>query len=81
MFRLYGFITQNSLKTLYVLEEVSPDFEFHFVNLGAGEQNSDEFAAKTPVGKVPVLGVPEELPRIYSRVQLVLLFLAPDPEA
>jgi glutathione S-transferase len=55
MFRLYGFITQNTLKTLYVLEEVSPDFEFHFVNLAAGEQNSDEFAAKTPVGKVPVL--------------------------
>jgi len=55
MFNLYGFSTQNTLKTLYVLEEVGADFEFHFVNLGAGEQKSEEFAEKTPMGKVPVL--------------------------
>lgn len=55
MFNLYGFFTQNSLKTLYVLEEVGATFEFHFVNLGAGEQKTDEFAKKTPIGKVPVL--------------------------
>ena len=55
MFNLYGFFTQNSLKTLYVLEEVDATFEFHFVNLGAGEQKTDEFAKKTPTGKVPVL--------------------------
>ena len=52
---LYGFFTQNTLKTLYVLEEVGSDYEFHYVNLGEGEQKTDEFAAKTPVGKVPVL--------------------------
>ena len=55
MFHLYGFNTQNSLKTLYVLEEVGADFEFHFVDLTKGEQKSAEFAGKTPVGKVPVL--------------------------
>ena len=55
MFHLYGFTTQNSLKALYVLEELGVDFEFHFVNLGRGEQRSEEFACKTPVGKVPVL--------------------------
>ena len=55
MFNLYGFSTQNTLKTLYVLEEVGADFEFHFVNLGTGEQKSEEFAIKTPMGKVPVL--------------------------
>lgn len=55
MFNLYGFFTQNTLKTLYVLEEVGADFEFHFVNLGTGEQKSEEFAEKTPMGKVPVL--------------------------
>jgi len=55
MFHLYGFFTQNTLKTLYVLEEVGADFEFHFVNLGSGEQKSEEFAKKTPIGKVPVL--------------------------
>ena len=55
MFNLYGFVTQNTLKTLYVLEEVGADFEFHFVNLGTGEQRSEEFAKKTPMAKVPVL--------------------------
>jgi len=55
MFNLYGFFTQNTLKTLYVLEEVGADFEFHFVNLGTGEQKSEEFAEKTPMAKVPVL--------------------------
>jgi glutathione S-transferase len=55
MFNLYGYFTQNTLKTLYVLEEVGADFNFHFVNLGTGEQKSEEFAEKTPMGKVPVL--------------------------
>lgn len=55
MFRLYGFNTQNTLKTLYVLEEIGADYEFEFVNLGKGEQRSEEFASKTPIGKVPLL--------------------------
>ena len=55
MYRLYGFYTQNSKKPLYVLEEVGADFEFKFVDLAKGEQSSDEFKEKTPVGKVPVL--------------------------
>ena len=55
MFRLYGFYTQNTLKTLYVLEECADDYEFEFVNLSKGEQRSDAFMKKTPIGKVPVL--------------------------
>ena len=55
MYRLYGYTTQNTRKALYVLEELGADFEFQFVNLGKGEQRSDEFAAMTPIGKVPVL--------------------------
>jgi glutathione S-transferase len=55
MFRLYGFFTQNSLKTLYVLEEVVGDFEFQFIDLSKGEQKTEEFSKMTPVGKVPVL--------------------------
>ncbi len=55
MFKLYGFFTQNTLKTLYVLEEVVGDFEFEFVDLAKGEQKSESFASKTPVGKVPLL--------------------------
>jgi len=55
MFRLHGFFTQNSLKALYVLEEVVGDFEFQFVDLTKGEQKTEEFSKMTPVGKAPVL--------------------------
>lgn len=55
MFRLYGFPTQNSMKTLYVLEESGLDFEFVLVDLEKGEHKSDSFRQKTPMGKVPLL--------------------------
>lgn len=55
MFRLYGFYTQNTLKTLYVLEAIDEEFEFVFVDLGKGEHKSATFQQKTPMGKVPVL--------------------------
>ncbi|MFC1695429.1 glutathione S-transferase family protein [Pseudomonadota bacterium] len=55
MYRLHGFYTQNTMKTLYVLEELGVDYEFAFVNLMTGENRSDHFRALTPIGKVPVL--------------------------
>jgi glutathione S-transferase len=55
MYRLHGFFTQNTLKTLYVLEEVGAEYEFCFVDLMNLENRTDEFRRKTPVGKVPVL--------------------------
>ena len=55
MYRLHGFYTQNTMKTLYVLEELGVDFEYCFVDLMKGENRSDAFRAMTPVGKVPVL--------------------------
>ena len=55
MFRLHGFLTQNSLKTLYVLEEVAGDFEFQFTDLSKGDQKTEDFSKMTPIGKVPVL--------------------------
>lgn len=55
MFQVYGFYTQNTRKVLYVLAELDAEFEFHFVDLGKGENRSAEFRAKTPVGKVPLL--------------------------
>ena len=55
MYRLHGFFTQNTLKTLYVLEEVGAEYEFCFVDLMNLENRSDEFRGMTPVGKVPLL--------------------------
>jgi glutathione S-transferase len=55
MYRLHGFFTQNTLKTLYVLEEVGAEYEFRFVDLLRGENRRDQFRAMTPTGKVPLL--------------------------
>lgn len=55
MYRLFGFFTQNTMKTLYVLEELGVDYEYRYVDLGKGENRTDSFREMTPVGKVPVL--------------------------
>jgi len=55
MYRLHGYFTQNTMKTLYVLEELEVDFEYGFVNLAKGENRTEAFRAMTPIGKVPVL--------------------------
>jgi len=55
MYKLHGFFTQNTLKTLYVLEELGVDYEFCFVDLMKRENATDEFRAMTPTSKVPVL--------------------------
>ena len=55
MYVLHGFFTQNTLKTLYVLEELGVEYEYRFVDLARGANRSDAFRAITPAGKVPVL--------------------------
>ncbi len=55
MYRLHGFFTQNTMKTLYVLEELGVDFEYVFVDLSRGENRGDAFGTMTPIRKVPVL--------------------------
>ncbi|MEJ2401511.1 MAG: glutathione S-transferase family protein [Xanthomonadales bacterium] len=55
MYVLHGFFTQNTLKTLYVLEEVGVEYEFRFVDLTRGENRGEAFRAMTPAGKAPVL--------------------------
>jgi len=55
MYLLHGYYTQNTMKTLYVLEELGADYEFCFVNLAKGENRTAVFRAMNPAGKVPVL--------------------------
>lgn len=55
MYRLYGFTTQNTMKVLYVLEELKTEYEFQFVNLLKGEQKEENFSKLNPVNKVPIL--------------------------
>ena len=54
MYKLHGFFTQNSLKPLYVLEELGVDYEYCFINLMKLENRTDEFRAMSASGKVPV---------------------------
>ncbi len=55
MYRLHGFFTQNTMKTLYVLEALGVDYEFCFVDLMQRENRTESFMKKPPIGKVPVL--------------------------
>lgn len=55
MYRLHGFFTQNTMKPLYVLEELGVEFEYVYVDLTKAENRSDEFRKMNPAGKVPVL--------------------------
>lgn len=55
MYRLHAYFTQNSMKTLYVLEELGVDFEYCYIDLMTGENRTEAFGAMTPIGKVPVL--------------------------
>ena len=55
MYRLHGFFTQNTMKTLYVLEELGVEYEYCYVDLGEGENRTENFLKMTPFGKVPVL--------------------------
>ena len=55
MYRLHGFFTQNTMKTLYVLEELGVDYEYCYIDLGKGDHHAESFRKMTPVGRVPVL--------------------------
>ena len=48
MYVLHGFFTQNTLKTLYVLEEVGVEYEFRFVDLTRGENRGEAFQSHLP---------------------------------
>lgn len=52
---LYGMSSPNVLKIMMFLEEVGAEFQFHPVNVTAGEQFDDRFTALNPMRKVPVI--------------------------
>jgi len=55
MYRLFGFPSQNSMKTLYVLEELDVDYEFQLIDLFNGENKKEAFLKLNPFGKAPTL--------------------------
>jgi glutathione S-transferase len=53
--KLYGFGPTRSLRALWALKELDPEFEFIPVNLLAGEHKRPEFLRINPAGKIPGL--------------------------
>lgn len=59
MLELHSWTTPNGDKLHIMLEELGVPYRVVPVNLGAGEQNSPEFRAINPNGKIPALVDPE----------------------
>ena len=55
MILFYSSPTPNGWKVAMALEELELDYELKLVNLGTGEQHSDEFRALNPNGRIPVI--------------------------
>ncbi len=55
MITVYAFSTPNSVKVPIALEELGLDYTLHATNIRAGDQNTSDFLAINPNGKVPVL--------------------------
>ena len=70
---LYYARTACSIAPHIALEEVGADFEARRVDLAAGEQNSPQYLAVNPAGRVPVLIVRD---RVVTEVPALLTFIA-----
>lgn len=55
MIELHGWMTPNSRKLYYMLEETGLEYRIHPVNLGKDEQHKPEFLEISPNNKTPAL--------------------------
>lgn len=78
MLELYGMSSPNVLKVMIFLEELGSSYDFHPVNLSAGEQFSEAFTALNPMRKVPVLidQRPDGSPMAVFESGAILIYLA-----
>ena len=59
MIELHGCVSPNVLKVLIALEELSLPYDFRYVNVVLGENQTPEFAKLNPNRRVPVIVDPE----------------------
>lgn len=78
MLELYGMSSPNVLKAMILLEELGCSYDFHGVNVSAGEQFSERFIALNPMRKVPVLvdRRADGTPRAIFESGAILIYLA-----
>ncbi|QYK02277.1 glutathione S-transferase family protein [Shewanella psychrotolerans] len=55
MITLYGTPKSRALRVSWLLEELSIDWTFSFINFSKGDNRSDSFLALNPSGKIPVI--------------------------
>jgi len=55
MIDLYTWTTPNGRKVSILLEELGVDYTAHSINIGQGEQQTPEFLAISPNGKIPAI--------------------------
>jgi len=55
MIKLYTASTPNGWKASITLEELALPYEVHAIDLGKGEQKSDDFLAMNPNGRIPAI--------------------------
>ena len=75
MIDLHTFGTPNGHKASIMLEEVGLPYNVHLVDIGAGGQNTPDFRAMSPNGKIPVI-VDRETGRTVFETGTILLYLA-----
>lgn len=79
MIEVYTFATPNGVKIPIALEEMGVPYRLHGVNVRKGEQNSPEFLALNPNGRIPVIVDPTGAggaPLTLSESGAILLHLA-----
>lgn len=79
MIDLYGMASPNVLKVVLALHELELPFEFHHVNMIAGDQYTPDFQALNPNGRVPVIvdrDGPGGAPFTVFESGAILLYLA-----
>eukprot|EP00898_Chlorokybus_atmophyticus_P007341 jgi/Chlat1/7608/Chrsp64S07158 len=57
--QFYGWGTPNGHKIGIALKELGVDYETHFINIGKGDQNSEEYIKINPNSKIPSIVDPE----------------------
>jgi len=55
MIDAYTWTTPNGFKLIIALEELGLDYRIHWINIGNGDQNTPEFRAVNPNGKIPAV--------------------------
>ena len=53
MYNLHCFFTQNSMKPLYLLEELGFEYEYHFIDIMTWDKRSQELSETNHIDKVP----------------------------